>query len=74
MKTKYPEMYSYYVQNEFDREGNDPYGYLKSIQEDTYNETLLGEIENHLTEDDIIHDLTTGLIKDMFSYYIKHKK
>jgi hypothetical protein len=72
--TKYPEMYDYYVDNEYDDPRNDPHGYLKSIKEDTRNDELLGEIENHLNEEDILKDLSTGLIKDMFSYYIKHSK
>lgn len=72
--TNYPEMYDYFIFNEFDDPINDPHGYLKSIKEDTYNEHLLLTINNHLTEEDILKDLSTGLIKDMFSYYIKHKK
>lgn len=73
-KTKYPEMYAYYIYNEFDVPENDPHGYLKSIEEDTYNAELLGDCVNHLTDENILKDLSTGLIKDMFSYYVKHKK
>ena len=73
--TKYPNLYNYYVENEFNLPGNDPHGYLKSIEEDTYNDELFGEIHYIFTEDeDYMKELSTGILRDMFLYYITHKK
>lgn len=64
---KYPHLLRYYLDNECSI-------YNESILHDTPDDELLGEIENHFNEEEMLKDLPTGVIKDMFSYYIKHNK
>lgn len=70
----YRDLLRYFIENGFNENGNDPCGYIKSLLRDTYNEDLMGEIENHFNEEDMLRDLPTAVIKDMFLYYTKHKK
>ena len=72
--TKYPEMYDYYLFNEYDNPINDPDGILPSVLNDERNENLLQEIVDYLNDEELLHDLSTGLILDMFKYYTKHGK
>ena len=72
--TNYKDLLQYYIDNEYDVKENDPYNYIESITNDTYNEELINEIENHFNEEEMLHDLPTGVIKDMFVYYTKHSK
>jgi hypothetical protein len=74
--TIYPDLYAYYVLNEFEDPNNDPDHYLESLRNDTRNDELIGEIWNlfNIAEDiEYMSTLPTGVIKDMFAYYIKHK-
>lgn len=63
----YKDLLSYYSDNEIS-------DYNESILNDTYDDTLLSEIENHFNESEMLQDLPTGVIKDMFIYYTKHHK
>ena len=73
-QNKYYDLLQYYIDNEFDEKENDPYNYIESIINDTRNDELLGEIENHFNEEEMLQDLPKGVIKDMFVYYTKHYK
>lgn len=70
----YKDLIKYYEDNEFDKRGYDPYDYLGSLRNDTPNEELIGEIENVFNDSEVLKDLDTGIIKDMFLYYTKHRK
>lgn len=63
----YKDLLKYYEENEIS-------DYNESIRNDTYNETLISEIVNHFNESEMLQDLSTGVIKDMFLYYTKHHK
>ena len=63
----YKNLIKYYNDNEIT-------SYNECLLNDTYNEELLYDIKNHLTETEMLQDLETVIIKEMFMYYIKHNK
>lgn len=63
----YKDLLKYYNDNEI-------YDYDETIRNDTYNDDLISDIENHFNDEEMLQDLSTGILKDMFSYYIKHHK
>ena len=67
MKHTYEHLLKYYDDNEV-------HDYDESIRNDTYDDVLMSEIENHFNEEEMLHDLPTGVIRDMFVYYTTHKK
>ena len=58
MKHDYKNLNNYLIDNEIDYRDID----LLRFIEDTFN------------DDEVLHDLPTAVIKDMFVYYTKHKK
>lgn len=67
MKHTYEYLLKYYDDNEV-------HDYDESIRNDTYDDVLMSEIENHFNEEDMLRDLPTAVIKDMFVYYTTHRK
>ena len=69
MKTNYQNLINYYEQNNdenyFDK-------HIESIKNDEYNEQVVGEIYDALNDEEMLSDFETGLILDMFKYYVKH--
>ena len=71
MKHTYEALYNYYEnmndENAFDYA-------LEACKNDTYNEQLLLDIVDALQDEQMLSDMSTALIKDMFVYYTKHHK
>lgn len=70
MKHNYDELYDYYENM------NDAHDFdyaLEALENDTRNEQLLLEIVDALQDEQMLRDMSTALIKDMFAYYVKHK-
>ena len=53
---------------------NEIFEYDKSIDKDTYDEKLIQFIKEHFDDEEMLHDLDTVIIKEMFMYYTKHTK
>ena len=70
-KTNYKDLTKYAFDNELHIYNESLY---LSILNDTFNKEVLLFIEDHLNDEEILHDLPTGVIKDMFVYYTKHHK
>lgn len=73
MKQKYENLIRYFVDNEYDDPVNDEYKILPSLINDERNVDLLQMIYDYLNDSELLHDLETSMIKDMFDYYVKHK-
>lgn len=70
----YKNLINYFVENEYDNPINDPDHILPSLRNDERNTDLLQMIVDYLNDSELIHDLPTGIILDMFTYYVKHGK
>ena len=70
----YKDLIKYYERNEYTDPQNDPHGVLESIRKDEYNKQAVAEIYDALNDEEILHGLSTGVIKDMFIYYCKYGK
>ena len=74
MKQNYENLIKYFVDNEFDNKENDTFNVLPSIRNDERNINLLQMIVDFFNDEELLHDLETSVIKDMFVYYTKHKQ
>lgn len=71
MKNNYKDLIRYVIENELHIYEEELY---LSIVNDTYNENTLLFIEDHFNDEEMLKDLYTSTIKDMFVYYTKHHK
>ena len=67
---KYPELVVYYEHMNDEVTFNEQ---IEAAANDTYSRQLMLEIVDALQDEEMLHDLGTSLIKDMFTYYLAHK-
>lgn len=54
-------------------EENELHDLVKNVKENSNTEYILCFIKDQLEDEEIISTLDTGIIHDMFKYYIDHK-
>ena len=52
---------------------NELYELAENVENDTNVEYMLAFVKDHLEDASIIETLDTGVIHDMFLYYVNHK-